>query len=97
MNRSNYDSASIQQSTGTITQNHSDAGHLLREAKHVAEWYEEAEWLSVELQVLHDELPTVVEGEPSASDREQKRSEASLHFEGRIRRDYKGWEVQKRY
>ena len=53
--------------------------HLLREAEYVAERYEGAERLSGELHALHDDLTTFVEGEPSASAREQKRAEASLH------------------
>ena len=69
--------------------------HLLREAEYVAERYEEAERLSEELHALHDDLTTFVEGEPSASAREQKRAEASLHLEGLIREDYEVREVQQ--
>ena len=69
--------------------------HLLREAEYVAERYEEAERLSGELHALHDDLTTFVEGEPSASAREQKRAEASLHLEGLIREDYEVREVQQ--
>jgi len=69
--------------------------HLLREAEYVAERYEEAERLSEELHALHDDLTTFVEGEPSASARDQKRAEASLHLEGLIREDYEVREVQK--
>ena len=69
--------------------------HLLREAEYVAERYEEAERLSEELHALHDDLTTFVEGDPSASAREQKRSEASLHLEGLIREDYEVREVQQ--
>ena len=67
----------------------------MREAEYVAERYEEAERLSEELRALHDDLTTFVEGDPSASAREQKRAEASLHLEGRIREDYEAREVQK--
>ena len=69
--------------------------HLLREAEYVAERYEEAERLSEELHALHDDLTTFVEGDPSASAREQKRAEASLHLEGLIREDYEVREVQQ--
>jgi transposase len=69
--------------------------HLLREAEYVAERYEEAERLSEELHALHDDLTTFVEGEPSASAREQRRAEASLHLEGLIREDYEVREVQQ--
>ena len=69
--------------------------HLLREAEYVAERYEEAERLSGELHALHDDLTTFVEGDPSASAREQKRAEASLHLEGLIREDYEVREVQQ--
>ncbi|CCC41181.1 IS66-like element ISHwa11 family transposase [Haloquadratum walsbyi] len=69
--------------------------HLSREAEYVAERYEEAERLSEELHALHDDLTTFVEGEPSASAREQKRAEASLHLEGLIREDYEVREVQQ--
>ena len=69
--------------------------HLLREAKYVAERHEEAERLSEELHALHDDLTTFVEGDPSASAREQKRAEASLHLEGLIREDYEVREVQQ--
>jgi len=69
--------------------------HLLREAEYVAERYEEAERLSEELHALHDDLTTFVEGEPSASAREQKRAEASLHLEELIREDYEVREVQQ--
>ena len=69
--------------------------HLLREAEYVAERYEEAERLSEELHALHDDLTTFVEGEPSASARDQKRAEASLHLEGLIREDYEVREVQQ--
>lgn len=69
--------------------------HLLREAEYVAERYEEAERLSEELHALHDDLTTFVEGDPSASAREQKRAEASLHLEGLVREDYEAREVQQ--
>lgn len=69
--------------------------HLLREAEYVAERYEEAERLSEELHALHDDLTTFVGGEPSASAREQRRAEASLHLEGLIREDYEVREVQQ--
>jgi Transposase and inactivated derivatives len=69
--------------------------YLLREAEYVAERYEEAEGLSEELHVLHDDLTTFVGGEPSASAREQRRAEASLHLEGLIREDYEVREVQQ--
>ena len=69
--------------------------HLLREAEYVAERYEEAERLSEELHALHDDLTTFVEGDPSASAREQKRAEASLHLEGLVREGYEAQEVQQ--
>ncbi|WP_082222586.1 IS66 family transposase, partial [Halorubrum halophilum] len=69
--------------------------HLLREAEYVAERHEKAERLSGELHALHDDLTTFVEGDPSASAREQKRAEASLHLEGLIREDYEAREIQK--
>ena len=69
--------------------------HLLREAEYVAERYEEAERLSEELHALHDDLTTFLEGDLSASAREQKRAEASLHLEGLIREDYEVREVQQ--
>ncbi|WP_253739110.1 IS66 family transposase [Halohasta salina] len=69
--------------------------HLLREAEYVAERYDEAERLSGELHALHDDLTAFVEGDPSASAREQKRAEASLHLEGLIREDYQVREVQQ--
>jgi transposase len=69
--------------------------HLLREAEYVAERHEEAERLSAELHALHDDLTTFVEEDPSASAREQKRAEASLHLEGLIRENYETREVQK--
>jgi len=47
------------------------------------------------LHVLHDDLPTFVEGDPSASAREQKQAEAFLHLEGLIREDYEVREVQQ--
>jgi len=63
--------------------------------EYVVERYEEAERLSEELHASHDNLTTFVEGEPSASAREQKRAEVSLHLEGLIREDYQAREVQK--
>ncbi len=60
-----------------------------------AERHNEAERLSEELHGLHDYLTSFDEGNPSASDREQKRAEASLHLEGLIRKDYQTQEVQK--
>ncbi|GAB7090911.1 hypothetical protein JCM18237_11820 [Halorubrum luteum] len=67
----------------------------MREAEYVAERYEEAERLSEELHALHDDLTTFVEGDPSASAREQKRAEASLHLEGLVREGYEAQEVQQ--
>jgi len=69
--------------------------HLLREAEYVAERYEEAERLSEELHALHDDLTAFDEEDSSASAREQKRAEASLHLEGLIREDYEAQEVKK--
>jgi len=69
--------------------------HLLREAEFLAERYREAQSLSDELHELHDELTTFVEGDPSASAREQKRGDAMLHLEGLIRQEYEYEEVQQ--
>ncbi|SEU14587.1 transposase, partial [Natrinema hispanicum] len=55
----------------------------------------EAERLSEELHALHDDLTAFDEEDPSASAREQKRAEASLHLEGLIREDYEAQEVKK--
>ena len=69
--------------------------HLLREVEFVAERHEEAERLSEELHDLHDDLTAFDESDPSASAREDKRAEASLHLEGLIREDYAATEVQE--
>jgi hypothetical protein len=67
--------------------------HLLREAEFVADRYDEAQQLCEELHELHDDLTTFIDGDPSASARQDKRAEAMLHLEGLTRRGYANKEV----
>jgi hypothetical protein len=67
--------------------------HLLREAKYVAEQYEEAEPISEVLHDLHDDLTAFDEEDPPASARERRRAQASLCLEELVRAEYEAEEV----
>ena len=67
--------------------------HLLREAKYVAERYEEAESISAVLHDLHEDSIAFDDEDLPASACERRRAQASLCLEELIRADYETEEV----